>query len=76
MKAFRVSGTFRMGQIRHQPFTKEILAKNKKEAEEKALSIMGSRHKNKRTSIKIKKIEEMKPEDVTDYVLKGIIKQK
>src|SRR5438046_848212 len=43
MKAFRISGRFRMGRA-WQPFAKELAAKDEAAAREKLLSILGSQH--------------------------------
>src|SRR5947208_3243977 len=43
MKAFRISGRFRMGRA-WQPFAKELAAKDEVAAREKLLSILGSQH--------------------------------
>ncbi|MCK4757965.1 MAG: 50S ribosomal protein L18a [Thermoplasmata archaeon] len=68
MKAFKVSGTFLMGRDM-QPFTKEVAAEDKNDAEEQVYSIMGSKHGVKRFRIKIENITPMKTEDVKDPVI-------
>lgn len=68
MKAFKVTGTFLMGREK-QPFTKEVAAKDKSEAEEQVYSIIGSKHGVKRFRVNINKVDPMKPEDVTDSVI-------
>jgi len=73
MKAYRISGTFKMGLNAVQPFTKEMVAENKTAVREKALSDIGSRHNNKRRLINIKKIDELKPEEITDPIIKGLL---
>ena len=65
MKAFKVTGSFRMGR-KPNPFVKEVAAKDKKAAEEVILSDLGSKHKVKRYDITIDKVEELKPDDVAD----------
>lgn len=71
MKPFKIQGYFKMGSVSRQPFTREILAKNKAEAKEKIYSNLGSRHKIRRTQIDIQTITEMKPDDVQDLVIRG-----
>ena len=65
MKAFKVTGSFRMGRG-PSPFAKEVAAMDKKAAEEVVLSDLGSKHKVKRYDITIDKVTEMKPDDVAD----------
>lgn len=69
MKVFRVNGTFRMGR-NWQDFTKEILSESEEAAEEKILSIIGSKHRVKRTNVNIEDINEIAEDEVEDqYVL-------
>ena len=65
MKAFKVTGSFRMGR-KPNPFAKEVAAADKKAAEETILSDLGSKHKVKRYDITIDKVTELKPEEVQD----------
>ena len=67
MKAFKVTGTFRMGRAT-QNFTKEVACKDKKSAEELTFSEIGSKHKVKRYDIDIDKVQELKPDEITDSV--------
>ena len=68
MKAFKVTGTFRMGRKR-QDFTKEVASKDKKESTECVLSDLGSKHKVKRYDIEIDHVKEVKIEDISDSVV-------
>ena len=68
MKAFKVTGSFDMGRV-SQKFSKEIISKDKKEAEEFILSDLGSKHKVKRYQIKITAVKELKPDEVTDTII-------
>ena len=68
MKAFKVTGSFRMGR-KPSPFAKEVAANDKKAAEEMIFSDLGSKHKVKRYDITIDKVTEIKPEDVTDLAV-------
>jgi large subunit ribosomal protein LX len=68
MKAFRLTGTFRMGR-KIQSFSKEVASHDKKGAEEDLYSILGSKHKVKRYDIQIDSVKELKPEDVEDSVV-------
>jgi large subunit ribosomal protein LX len=53
----------------NQPFSKEVIAADKKAANETILSELGSKHKVKRYSIKITEIVELKPDEVTDSIV-------
>jgi large subunit ribosomal protein LX len=68
MKAFKVTGSFRMGK-KSQNFTKEVISKDKKDATEFILSDLGSKHKVKRYDIKIAEVKELKPDEVTDSII-------
>jgi large subunit ribosomal protein LX len=68
MKAFKVTGSFRMGR-KNQPFSKEVIAGDKKGASEMILSELGSKHKVKRYDIKVTEVVELKPDDVTDSIV-------
>ena len=63
MKAYRVTGTFQMGE-KMQPFTIETVAESKEAATHWALSIMGSRHHIKRRQIKITDVHSEKASEV------------
>jgi large subunit ribosomal protein LX len=69
VNVFRITGNFRKGK-KIQKFTKELLVKNKQEAEEHVLSIMGSKHRAKRKEITIEKIEKIPHDKVTDLIIK------
>ena len=68
MKAFKVTGTFRMGR-RRQDFVKEVASKDKDEATEFVLSDLGSKHKVKRYDIEIDDVKEVKVEEISDLVV-------
>lgn len=65
MKAYRITGEFRMGS-RQQPFTLETLAETEDDATEWAYSVLGSRHRAIRRQITIDTIEEEDLKDVDD----------
>lgn len=58
VKVFRIAGRFPMG-FKKMRFVKEIRALKPEHAIEKIYSELGSRHKLKRTMIKIELIEEI-----------------
>ena len=68
MKAFKVTGSFRMGR-KNQPFSKEVISNDKKGATETILSELGSKHKVKRYDIEVKEMVELKPDDITDSIV-------
>ncbi len=75
MKAFRVSGQFVMDRG-WQRFSKEVAAEDEARAKEIILSDLGSRHRVKRTEVKIVKVKELTPEEIGDsaveYKVKGV----
>ena len=75
MKAFKVTGTFKMGINKNQPFSKEILATNSNQAKEKIYSNIGSKHKIKRNFINITKVKEIKPEEIESQFIKDLLEQ-
>ena len=60
MKAYRVSGIAPFGSMR-QKFSLEFAAENKEDAEHQAYSVIVSRHKAKRRTIKIDSVKEIDP---------------
>lgn len=68
MKAFKVTGTFR-NRPGMQAFSKEVAAKDKDAAVEAVMSVLGSKHRAKRTEIKVESVAEMKQDEVTDQVV-------
>src|SRR5439155_16044131 len=69
MKAFRISGRFRMGGA-WQPFSKELAAADEAAAREKLLSIFGSQHGVPRKYITITQATEVPQDQVEDHVLR------
>jgi len=69
-KVYRVTGSFLMGN-RHQTFTKEVMASDPRE---KIYSDFGSRHNVKRRNIKIEDVKELKNDEITDRLLKQMVK--
>jgi len=60
MQAFRISGTAPFGSQR-QKFNMDIVASSAADAEHRCYSIIGSRHKANRRTIKIDSISEIDP---------------
>ena len=69
MKAFRISGRFRMGRD-WQPFSKELAAADEAAAREKLLSILGSQHGVPRKYVSIAGVEEVAKDQVEDHAVK------
>lgn len=69
-KVYRVKGSFLMGR-KYQTFTKEVMASDPKE---KIYSDFGSRHKVKRRKIKIEDVKTLKNDEITDRLLKQMVK--
>jgi large subunit ribosomal protein LX len=70
LKAYRVKGTFKMGDFK-SPFNREIEAKEQKDAREKILSLLGSEHRCKRQYIKIDAIVELTLDEIEDPLIRA-----
>lgn len=68
MKAFTVTGSFKMGR-KFQKFSKEIAANDEKMAVEFVLSDIGSKHSVKRYNIKVEGVAALKPDDISNPVI-------
>ena len=69
MKAFRISGRFRMGDA-WQAFAKEVAAKDDVAAKEKLLSILGSQHGVPRKYVTIAAVAEVPKDQVQDHAVR------
>lgn len=58
-----------------QPFTKEIICSAQPEVPGKIFSELGSKHRVKRKDIKIDKIEELKPSEIQDPIIKHLLER-
>ena len=65
MKAYRVAGQAPFGSMR-QKFSLDIVASSKDDAEHRAYSILGSRHKANRRAINITSVGEIDPRTSTE----------
>ena len=65
MKAYRVAGQAPFGSMR-QKFSLDIVASSKDDAEHRAYSIPGSRHKANRRAINITSVGEIDPRTSTE----------
>ncbi len=73
MKAFEVSGQFMISHRKWQPFAMEVAAADETAAREKTLALIGSRHKVRRKCVQIGGIRNLKPEEVTDLLVKHLL---
>jgi len=69
-KAFRIEGTFPMGVNRKQPFAREVISADDKEAKELVYSLIGSEHAIARRMIKVTSVKELKPNEITSLKVK------
>ncbi|MCD6522992.1 MAG: 50S ribosomal protein L18a [Candidatus Diapherotrites archaeon] len=70
-KIFRVKGTFRQNRKDHN-FTIDVRALNAATALHRVFSNLGSRHKLKQRSIKIKEVKEIPPEESKSLLVKQL----
>ncbi len=75
MKAYRISGRFRMGRA-WQPYAKEVAAADEAAAREKLLSVFGSQHGVARKYIEIKAVTEVPPAELRDHVVRHAVEGK
>jgi len=68
MNAYRVTGRFRM-KDRWMPFTMEVVAGDAPGATEKALSLIGSRHRVKRRDVEVSEVRGITAEEATSPVI-------
>jgi ribosomal protein L20A (L18A) len=68
MKAFRVSGKFRMGLIT-TPFSLETVGQDEAGARDRVFATIGSRHRVNRHQVWIEKVEPLAADKVTDAVV-------
>ncbi len=69
MKAFRISGRFRMGHD-WQAYSKEVAAADEAAARERLLSILGSQHGVARKYIEIREVAEVPVAELRDHAVK------
>ena len=73
VKVYRVSGLMRIKE-NWQKFSVELTGLNKDHVIEEVYSLLGSRHKLKRSHIKILEIQEISPDDVKDLRIRRLLK--
>ena len=73
MRAFRASGSFRIAKAKWQEFTVEVAADNEEDASHRVLSNLGSRHRLPRNHIRIKELNEIPGEEISDLVVQYLV---
>lgn len=71
VKVFRVSGKIRKPNFQTE-FRKEVRALKPEDAVEKVYMLLGSKHRVKRFQMTISKVEEIKPEEIKDIIVKKL----
>ncbi len=74
MKVFRVEGMYSPKGKNWFKFTKEVVADDEKQAEEKAYSLMGSKYGIKRRLVNIKAINEISVEEARDPIVQYLMR--
>ena len=69
VKVFRVIGEIKKPNFETE-FRKEVRALNPEDAVEKVYTLLGSKHRVKRYQMNISKVEELKPEEIEDVLVK------
>ena len=72
MKVFRVTGQICKPNL-NTPFIKEVIADKAEHAVESAFAEIGSKHRVKRFHMKIGSVEEIKPQDIENPILKKMV---
>ena len=71
VKVFRVSGKIRKPNFQTE-FRKEVRALKPEDAVEKVYMLLGSKHRVKRFQMTISKVEEIKPDEIKDNIVKKL----
>lgn len=72
MKVFRVTGKIYKPNLTTD-FVKELVADKAEHAQEKVFAEIGSRHRVKRCHMKVTNVEEVKPEEIENPILKKMV---
>ena len=71
VKVFRVKGKIKKPNFQTD-FSKEVRALKPEDAVEKVYMLLGSKHRVKRFQMSISKVEEIKPEEIEDLIVKKL----
>ena len=69
VKVFRVIGEIKKPNFETE-FRKEVRAMNPEDAVEKVYTLLGSKHRVKRYQMNISKVEELKPEEIENILVR------
>ncbi len=72
MKVFRVIGEIRKPNL-ETSFRKEVIAIKSEHAVEKVYAELGSKHRVKRSQIKIVRVEEVPPDEIENLLLRKLV---
>ena len=72
MKVFRVTGKIHKPNL-NTSFAKEVIAEKSEHAVEKVYTEIGSKHRVKRFQMTISQVEEVKPEEIENPILKKLV---
>jgi large subunit ribosomal protein LX len=72
LKVFRVTGEIKKPNLK-TTFNKELVADKQEHAVEKVYAELGSRHRVKRSHIRIDKVEEVSPDQIENPLLKKLV---
>jgi large subunit ribosomal protein LX len=76
MQAYRVSGEYEHGALKHwSRFHYEFVVPTEQEARERALSILGSKHRVKRRFVVIEEVAPVTAADATDPLVRALLEK-
>ena len=76
MQAYRVSGEYEHGALKHwSRFHYEFLCGTEQEARERALSILGSKHRVRRRFVSIEEVVPITAADATDKLVRALLEK-
>jgi len=73
MKAFRATGSIKTGKFTWQKYSIEVAALDESGAAEKVMSDLGSRHRLKRTEIKIDELKALSADEIQNPTVQYIV---
>jgi ribosomal protein L20A (L18A) len=74
MNAFRVSGEYEHGALKHwSRFHYEFICGSEDEARERTLSILGSKHRVRRRFVRIEQVEPITAETASDPLVQAML---
>ncbi|HEV8359645.1 MAG TPA: 50S ribosomal protein L18Ae [Candidatus Thermoplasmatota archaeon] len=74
MQAYRVSGEYEHGALKHwSRFHYEFICGSEQEARERALSILGSKHRVRRRFVTIEEVKPITADEATDPLIQTLL---